>query len=102
MYRERLWDGGERFLSCCDACILMPAPRGSPPSHSLPFRLCRHAGPMPADVMETVVLAGAIHVRTELLGLPHTKTGLFFLTLPPRGPFYSSVFNGFLTALKWT
>lgn len=51
------------FLSCC-VCVVLPAPRGSLPSHSLPFRLCRHAGPMPADVMETVVLAGVIHVRT--------------------------------------
>lgn len=69
------------FLGCCArVCVLFltPAPRGSVPSPSAPFRLCRHAGLVPTDVMETVVLARVIHVRTA----SPTRNGLF-LTLPP-------------------
>lgn len=65
---------------CVCVCVLSstPAPRGSVPSPSVPFRLCWHAGLVPTDVMETVVLVRVIHVCTA----SPTSDGLFFNPSP--------------------
>lgn len=84
--------------ACVCALFSTPAPRRSVPSPSVPFRLCRHAGLVPTDVMETVVLVRVIHVHTA-----SPTSDRLFLTLPPvlnNYPWFA--FPRSLIELEWT